>query len=305
MEPRRNPAKLEGWPMTYRIFTDSCSDLPAEYIKKHDDLTVLPLTYSLDGKEYRDDGWVSISMEDFYGRMRRGSISTTSLINVQRFLEAFTPCLEKGEDILYIAFSSALSGTCQNAMIAAGDLREQFPERRITVIDSLCACMGFGMLVTLAQQKKEEGMGYDELVAWVDDEKLRAVHWFTVDNLNHLRRGGRLSTTSAFLGTILSIKPVLHVSDEGKLVPVEKVKGRRNALRSLVERTAQTIVDPEQQTLFINHGDALEEARTVADMIRERINIRDITINPIGPVIGSHAGPGTIAVFFMGTGRSI
>ncbi|NLG37011.1 MAG: DegV family protein [Clostridiales bacterium] len=290
--------------MPYRIFTDSCSDLPVEYIREHD-LTVLPLTYSIDGKEYRDDGWTSMPVEEFYGRVRRGSMPTTSLINVQSFLDAFTPCLEKGEDILYIAFSTALSGTCQNGMIAAGDLREQFPERRITVIDSLCASMGLGMLVMLAQQRKEEGMGYDELVAWVDNEKLHAVHWFTVDNLHHLRRGGRLSTTSAFLGTILSIKPVLHVSDEGKLIPVEKVKGRRHALRSLVDRIAQTIVGPEKQTLYIIHGDALEDARMVAQMVRERINIRDITISPIGPVIGSHAGPGTIAVFFMGTGRSI
>lgn len=267
-------------------------------------MIVMPLSFILDGSEYADDGFASMPMEEFYGRVRKGSMPSTSLINVQRIADVFTATLEKGQDIVYIAFSSALSGTCQNAMIAANDLRERFPERRITVIDSLCACMGQGMLVRLAQEKKEAGMAYEDLVRWVEGNKLRAIHWFTVDSLSHLRRGGRVSGASAFIGTILSIKPVLHVSDEGKLVPVEKLKGRRHALRSLVEHMEQTVEDSQDQTIFINHGDALEDAQAVAAMVRERMPVRGIEIGAIGPVIGAHSGPGTLAIFYMGANRN-
>jgi DegV family protein with EDD domain len=288
--------------MSYQIITDSCSDLPAGYGGEHGVL-IIPMTFMLDGMEYQDDGWRSISVEEFYSRVRKGSMPTTSLVNVQRFLDIFTPLLEEGKDIVYIAFSSALSGTCQNGMIAASDLRERFPERKITVIDSLCASGGLGMLIRYAQTMKEAGASYEDLVAWVEANKLRAIHWFTVDNLNHLRRGGRLSGASALIGSVLSIKPVLHVNNEGRLIPVEKVKGRRHALRSLVDQMEKSVFDSGNQVIYIHHGDAVEDAESVAAMIRERMAVCDIEIHPIGPVIGSHSGPGTLALFYMGTVR--
>jgi DegV family protein with EDD domain len=240
----------------------------------------------------------------FYEKVRNGQGSTTTLINSQHFSDVFTTILEKGMDILYIAFSSALSGTYQSSLLARSELVERFPDRQITVVDSLCASLGQGLLIFQAVQRRNQGWTLEALTAWLEENKQHVVHWFTVDDLNHLRRGGRVSATAALLGTILSIKPVLHVNDQGKLIPVEKVKSRKRALRSLVDRMGETVIEPMQQTVFISHGDSLADAEAVAAMVKERFQVKDVIINYVGPVIGSHSGPGTIALFYMGKTRS-
>jgi len=284
------------------IVTDSCCDLPLSFMEEHQ-IPAIGLTFTLNGKEYTDDLGKTIDSKSFYDAVRQGATPTTSQINTEEFLQFFKKYLERGQDILYIAFSSALSGTYNSARIARDMLKSDYPDRTITVIDSLCASMGQGLLVYKAVQLLQQGYSHEELVQWVEDNKLKINHWFTVDDLNHLKRGGRLSGASAFIGTILDIKPVLHVNDEGRLIPVEKVKGRKKSLRRLVEMLEQRIVDPEEQEVFISHGDALEDAQFTADLIRSKVRVKKILINTIGPVIGSHAGPGTMAVFFFGSNR--
>ncbi|MGI6705125.1 MAG: DegV family protein [Clostridia bacterium] len=284
------------------IVTDSCYDLPLSFLEAHQ-IPVIGLTFTLNGKEYADDQGKSLDLRSFYNAIRQGATPTTSQVNTEEFLQFFKKYLDRGQDILYIAFSSALSGTYNSARIARDMLKSDYPDRTVTVVDSLCASMGQGLLVYKAVQLQRQGYSHEELVRWVEDNKLKINHWFTVDDLNHLKRGGRLSGTSALIGTILDIKPVLHVNDEGRLIPVEKVKGRKKSLRRLVEMLEQRIVDPEEQVVFISHGDALEDAQFTADLIRSKVQVKDILINTIGPIIGSHAGPDTIAVFFFSSSR--
>lgn len=288
----------------YRIVTDSCADLPESFCLENDVLSI-PLSFSIEGQEYFDQFGQYMSPSLFYQKMRAGHMSTTTLINTERYIDAFTPILKGGQDILYIAFSSALSGSYQCSLMARAELAERFPERKILLIDSLCASLGEGLLVYHAVQHAKEGWPIDKLAAWVEENKQHVIHWFTVDDLNHLRRGGRLSASSAILGTILAIKPVLHVNDQGRLVPVDKVRSRKRALQALVDRMAETVTDPSSQTVFISHGDCLSDAQTLADMVKVRFGVKDIVINYIGPVIGSHAGPGTVALFFMGRTRNV
>ena len=287
----------------YIIMTDSCCDL-TDHMAKELELTVVPLTVHIDGQDYPNllDG-SAISFEDFYSKIRAGKLATTSASNVGQFQDAMRPVLESGKDIVCINFSSALSTTYQSACIAAADMRQEFPDAKIYVVDSLSASLGQGLLLYLTVQKKREGLIAEELVQWVEDNKLHIDHWFTVDDLNYLKMGGRLSAGAAFFGSMLSIKPVMHTSDEGKLVPVSKVRGRKASLKALIDKIAELGIEPSEQVMFICHADCEVEARAVAEEMKARYGVKEVYINYIGPVIGSHTGPNTMGIFFVGTKR--
>ena len=243
-------------------------------------------------------------LKSVYDKVRAGSMPTTSQLNPMDFKEAVGPILAGGEDVLYLAFSSGLSGTFNNARIAFAELAEEYPQRKALCVDTLGASMGEGLLVYLACQERDKGKSIEEVAQWVEENRLHLAHWFTVDDLNHLKRGGRVSGAAAFFGTMLSIKPVLHVDDEGHLIPMEKVRGRRQSLDALVEHMAKTGIDNAHQTIFISHGDCKDDVEYVAQQIRQRFGTADIYTNPIGPVIGAHSGPGTVALFFLAESRN-
>ena len=287
----------------YVLMTDSCCDLTDEMAKQFD-LTVLPLSVIQDGTEYVDYlDKRELDPAVFYDRLRKGSLGSTSAANVSAFHGAMEPILEQGKDILCICFSSALSTTYQSAVIAAQEMQEAYPEGTVYVVDTLCASLGQGLLAYLCARQKQAGKSLEELRDYAEATKGSICHWFTVDDLNHLKRGGRISAATALFGSMLSIKPVLHVDDGGHLVAVSKSRGRRASLTALVDRMEQTAIEPAKQTVFISHGDCLEDAQFVAGEIRRRMGVEDIRINYIGPVIGNHAGPGTVALFFVGTKR--
>ena len=287
----------------YLLMTDSCCDMSPQLAEELD-LTVLPLTLDMGGRSFRNylDGR-ELDFKEFYRRVRNGELATTSAISVGDFEAAMRPILESGRDILCLSFSSALSTTYQSAVIAAREMAEAVPEGRVYVVDTLCASLGQGLLVYLCAQQKKAGKSLEELRDYAEATKGSVCHWFTVDDLNHLKRGGRINAATALFGSMLSIKPVLHVDDGGYLVAVSKARGRKASLTALVDRMEQTAIDPKSQTVFISHGDCLEEAEFVAGEIRRRLGVEDIRINYIGPVIGNHAGPGTMALFFLGTKR--
>ena len=282
-----------------RLITDMCCDLTKEMCQDYGILAV-PMRYTMDGRDFLhtlEDG----NPHEFYQALRNGSVSSTSQINSEDFIEFFTPYLERGEDILYLAFSSGLSGTYQSGCIAAEELRKKFPEREIEVVDSLAASMGLGLMAYYASCRLREGMSLKETVQWLESNKLKINHWFTVDDLHFLRRGGRVTGAAAFVGSLLSIKPVLHTDDNGKLIPMEKTRGRAKALRGLVEKLEE--YRSQEQSIFISHGDCLEDAEHVRSLIAEKYPDCKFRMNYIGPVIGSHSGPGTVALFFVGTKR--
>ena len=286
----------------YVIFTDSTTDLTPELVAEMD-VQVLPMRFMLDGKEYRNyPDNRELSPKEFYDKLRAGSMSTTSQINSVAFIEAFTPVLEAGKDILYVAFSSGLSGTYQSACLAAEDLREQFPERTIECVDTLQASMGEGLVAYAAAMLKKDGMSLAELAAWLRENVRRFCAWFTVDDLMFLKRGGRLSGVAAVAGTLLGIKPVLHVDPDGHLIAMEKVRGRKASLDGLVRHFETSAENHADQTVFISHGDCLEDCQYVADKIKA-FGVKRICIGTIGPVIGAHSGPGTVALFFTGSPR--
>ena len=289
--------------MRYRIITDSTGDLTPELIRDLQ-LTVIPMEFTIDGKSYRNypDGH-EMSAKAFYHLLRAGKTSTTAQINAHEFMDWADPILQAGEDILYLAFSSGLSGTCQSAYMAKEELSARYPDRKIYVVDSLAASMGEGLLAYYASKMQLEGKTIDEVYQWLQDNKLHLCHWFTVDDLNHLKRGGRVSSAAALFGTMLGIKPVLHVDDAGHLIPVAKIRGRRQSLDTLVAHKEQTVTNPEEQEIYISHGDCEKDAQYVADQIRARWNVKEIVLNEIGPVIGTHSGPGTVALFFLGSKR--
>lgn len=287
----------------YQIITDSTTDITADMIKELD-LQVIPMCYMMDGKTYHNiPGGGEMTDHEFYEKLRSGKMSTTAQINSEEFTANFTPLLEQGKDILYLAFSSGLSGTCQSAFLAKKELEEKFPERRIEVFDTLCASMGEGLLAYHAAMLKKSGKTMDEVLDWLKENVLHLCHWFTVDDLNHLKRGGRVSAATALVGTALGIKPVLHVDNEGHLINVSKTRGRRASLDALVKEMEETAIDPAEQTAFISHGDCLEDAQYLEQQIREKLGVKKVYINFIGPVIGAHSGPGTVALFFLGKVR--
>lgn len=284
----------------YIIFTDSTCDLEPEYTETLG-VSVIALEFTYDGKSYCDG--TGMSYKDFYNLLREKKSVTTSQINTGTFIEKFEPRLKEGHDILYIAFSSGLSGTFASAQIAREELLKDYPERKIFIVDSLCASMGEGLLVYYAAQKKREGLSIDELAEWLEDHKLNVCHWFTVDDLFHLKRGGRVSAASAVLGTMLGVKPVMHVDNAGKLILVEKARGRKASLNSLVEHMKASATITATDAVFISHGDAIEDANFVKDLVLKAFSVKEVRINYVGSVIGSHSGPGTLALFFLGKER--
>lgn len=289
--------------MGYRIVTDSNIDLTQRMIEELD-LTVGLMKFTVEGKTYTDQGDKSeIPLSRFYDMMREGKTSITTQINTAEFESLFEPILQNGEDVLYLGFSSGLSGTYQSASIAAEELREKYPERKIYTVDTLQASMGQGLIVYHAAMLRKNGTDIDALYAWVKENSPKMCAWFTVDDLNHLKRGGRVSAATALVGTMLGIKPVLHVDDEGHLISVSKARGRKQSLDMLVQKMEESVVDPDKQVIFISHGDCIDDAKYVADKVRAKFGTKKIEINFVGPVIGGHAGPGVVALFFFGTQR--
>ena len=281
----------------YVILTDSCCDFSAEMVEELG-VVVWPLSFLMEGKEYfnypdnRD-----MAPDVFYNKLRAGSLGTTSAVSVGAFQEEMIRIVESGKDVLCIAFSSGLSTTLQSARIAAQDVMDAHPDSKVLVVDSLAASLGQGMLVYLAAQEKKKGLSLEQLRDFTEEKKDHIAHWFTVDDLNHLKRGGRVSAAAALLGTMLQMKPVLNVDAEGHLTPVEKVRGRKAAVNTLLKKMEETVEDPS--LVFITHGDCYEEAAALGEMIREKFPVEKLVINHVGPVIGNHAGPGTIALFFQ------
>lgn len=283
------------------IVTDSSADLPASLVQELG-VEVLPLSFTVQGKTYHnypDDR--EMDPKVFYKMLRDGEMATTSAVNVAEYTAMLEPLLQAGKDVLVLAFSSGLSTTYQSSVIAVNELAEQYPDRKICTVDTLCASLGQGLMVWLAAQEQKKGKSLEEVRDWVEENKLRLCHWFTVDDLHFLKRGGRISAATAVVGTMLSIKPVLHVDDEGHLISMGKARGRGASLTALVDHMEQTVTDVD--TVFISHGDCLADAEKVAADVKKRFGTRDVVINTIGPVIGAHAGPGTVALFFLGTKR--
>lgn len=288
----------------YVILTDSSCDLPQELADSLE-LVVLPLSVNLDGTEYAGylDGR-EIGFEEFYNSIREKKPAYTSAINSDAFLKIMRDFLSRGSDVLYLGFSSGLSATYSVGAAAAAQLAKEYPERKIFTVDTLCASMGQGLLVYLTVQKKLAGASIEEARDFAEETKLRLCHWFTVDDLWHLKRGGRISAAAAAMGSMLNIKPVMHVDNAGRLIPMEKVRGRKKALQGIVARMKQTAIDPENQTVFISHGDCLDDAQYVANLVKSELGVKkDILINYVGSVIGAHSGPGTVALFFLGEKR--
>ncbi len=289
--------------MSYQIITDSCANLTGELIKKYN-LEVLPLSYLIDDVSYQiKPDSKSADYKAFYNKMREGKVPKTSMANGEAFRPLFEKILNEGKDILYIGFSSALSGTLQSIKNTLDDLAESYPERKCVSIDSLAASMGEGLLVAYAAIKQQEGETIDEVAAWVEANKLRLCHLFTVDDLKYLRRGGRISGATALIGSVLQIKPLMHVDNEGHLVAYGKVRGRKTSIASMLNRMEETIENPSEQIIYIVHGDCEDEAKAVAKEIKSRFNPKSIVANYVDQVIGAHSGPGTLAIFFLGSER--
>ena len=287
----------------FAIITDSGADLP-QYLVQELDVTALPLHFTIQGKEYADyPDRRDMDPHALYDLLRQGEMGKTAALNANDYMEIMTPMLEAGQDILVIAFSSGLSTTYQSSVIAAEELKETYPDRKIYTVDTLAASLGQGLLVWYASKMRAEGKSIEEVRDWLEEHKLNLAHWFTVDDLNHLKRGGRVSAATALVGTMLSIKPVLHVDDEGHLISMSKARGRSAALKALVDKMEEDAIDPANQTVFISHGDSEADARKVADMIKARMGVEVKVIDYVGPVIGCHAGPGVIALFYMGRKR--
>lgn len=287
----------------YVLFTDSSADLTDKLVKELG-VEVLPLTFTIKGKNRQN--WPDnreMSPKAFYKLLREGEMATTAAVNVADVTGRVEPYLQKGQDVLMLSFSSGLSATCNSAKIAAEELKEKYPERKFFVVDTLCASLGQGLLVWHAAQRKAQGESIEAVRDWTEENKLRLCHWFTVDDLHFLKRGGRVSAATAVVGTMLSIKPVLHVDDEGHLIKVGTARGRKASLRALVDHMAETAVDPGEQTVFISHGDCEEDARLVEEDVKARFGVKTVLTNNVGPVIGAHSGPGTVALFFLGSHR--
>ena len=291
-------------PMDFEIVTDSSSNLVEEMIDDFG-LHVLPLTFMVDGEEYQSYlKGQHTDLKQFYTMMREGKVITTSLPNLAESEALMRGLLEQGRDILYLGFSSGLSGTFEATELLMRDLAAEFPERTLLAVDTLAASGGEGLLVWHAVQRARAGAPIGEVRDWVEENKLHLAHWFTVDDLMFLFRGGRVSKTAAWAGTMLNIKPVMHVDDEGHLIPLEKVRGRKKSLNALVDHMAKSAIAPiDQQMVFITHGDCLEEAEYVAEQVKERFGVKEVVINYVDPVIGAHSGPGTMALFFLADKR--
>lgn len=284
----------------YAILTDMTADLPEKYCEEKN-IYVFNYNFMVGDTEYTDIHQLPI--KDFYTEMRAGKMTRTSQVQMETIRSVFSDFLEQGKNVIYFAFSSALSGTFSTASAIAEELREEYPDRKVYVVDTLCASLGEGLFVMKAVEKAEEGLTIDELYQWSIDTRLSVIHLFTVDDLMFLHRGGRVSKTAAVAGSILGIKPVLHVSDEGKLVPVKKIRGRKQSLIEMVNMMEAQMGNAENPYIAISHGDCIEDAELVANEIKKRFGIKKAVINFVGPIVGAHSGPGTVALFFMGEKR--
>ena len=284
--------------MNYQIITDSACDLPKQMLQELNVVTV-PLTVNFRG-EACSDSVDDAQVKELYDAMRGGEVATTSAVNPDGWAKVIEPALAAGKDALVLAFSSGLSTTYQSAVIAANELKETYPERKILVVDTCAAALGQGLLVWHACKQRDAGFSLEQLAAWVEDAKNHTAHWFTVDDLVYLKRGGRVSAATAVLGAMLNIKPVLHVDDEGHLVSMVKARGRKAAINTLASKLGESGGDWDNSTVFICHADAMEDAQKLAAMVKEQYGVKEAFIGNLGAVIGSHAGPGTLALFFMG-----
>lgn len=284
----------------YQIITDSGCDLPQAKLAELN-VRSSPLFVRFRGEDRPDS--VDEGIKEIYDGLRAGEMATTSAINPTGWTEIMEPELQEGKDILVLAFSSGLSTTYQSAVIAAEELAEKYPDRKIRVVDTLCASLGQGLLVYYAAQMRDAGMGLDALAAWVEEKKFNLCHWFTVDDLMFLKRGGRVSAATALVGTMLQIKPVLHVDNEGHLINISKTRGRKASIQALADKAVQTALPGENDVMFICHGDCLEDAEYLAGLMKERCGAKEVFIGYTGAVIGSHSGPGTLALFFLGEHR--
>ena len=287
----------------YIIVTESTSDLPQDLVDELE-IKIIPMTFGFENESYLnypDNRELDIHI--FYDRVKKGERSITALVNSKTFEEYFEPIIKSGNDILYIGFSSALSGTYSASLIATEELKQKYPDSKIICVDTLAASMGEGLLVYYAAKLKQEGQNIDEVSQWVLDNRLSLCQWFTVDDLNHLKRGGRISAMTATVGSALNVKPILHVDNEGRLIPVHNVRGRKKSINSLLEHMEKLCVNPEGQTIFISHADCLEDTEYLAALIKEKFPVKEVVLNFIGPVIGSHTGQGAIALFFLGKER--
>lgn len=285
---------------SYVICTDSSSDIPLELLREWGVVsTPLSFKFNASDKQYFND---EINIQDFYAQMKEGAVAKTSAVNSEQFIESFKPILEAGHDILYLGFSSGLSTTYNSARIAKEALVTEYPDRRIEIVDTLCASAGEALLIRLVLDKKENGATLDEAAEYAEGIKLSICHWFTVDDLVYLKRGGRVSSTTAFVGNMLGIKPVMHVDNDGHLVNVAKVRGRKTSIATLAEKYSELCADKNAR-VFISHGDCRKDAEELARIIEEKNGKKTDLITDVGPVIGAHSGPGTLALFFVGKER--
>jgi len=285
------------------LMTDSSCDLPAALAEKME-LTVLPLYVDVDGQiytNYLDEREIAFS--EIYAKLRTKCPAKTSAVNMNDFIGPMEDLLKADKDILYIGFSSGLSGTYNAGAMAAKELSERYPDRKLYTVDSLCASMGQGLLIYHAWQEKQKGRTIEEVRDYVEDNKLHLCHWFTIDDLMFLKRGGRISSATAIVGSMLSIKPVMHVDNEGHLIKVDTARGRKASLRALVDKMEQLAIDPGSQPIYISHGDCEDDAKYLAELIRERFGCKEFVISYVGPVIGAHTGPGVVALFYLGKER--
>ena len=286
--------------MNYQIITDSCCDFPTPMYETLG-LSFVPLSVEFRGETNDDRN--DDSLKEMYDGLRSGQAAKTSAVNPSRWGEVIEPALSAGQDVLVLAFSSGLSTTYQSAVIAAEELGEKYPDRTIRVVDTLCASMGQGLLVWYACKKRDEGLSLDALYSWVMENRLHLCHWFTVDDLMYLKRGGRISAATALVGTMLQIKPLLHVDDEGHLISMSKARGRKAAIDALVRKAQELGAGYDNSTMFISHGDCREDADYLARQLKEKCGVKEVVISYVGAVIGSHSGPGTLALFFLGSHR--
>ena len=285
----------------YKIITDSCCDFTDEQYRQLD-VACAPLSVVYNGESH-DNFSDEVSVKAFYDELRGGVLATTSAVNPEGWVAIMEPILAAGQDILTLAFSSGLSTTYQSAVSAADELKEKYPERKIRVVDTLAAALGQGLLVWYACRKRDEGMSLEELTAWVEENKQHIAHWVTVDDLSHLKRGGRISATTALVGTMLNIKPIIHVNDEGKLINIAKVRGRKTAIEYLANKYGELGEGCDNEAVFIAHGDCPEDAQALEALLKEKYGVRNVMTGYVGPVIGAHTGPGVLVLFFMGKHR--
>ena len=286
--------------MSYQIITDNCCDMEPKMYEQLG-VTVINLSMLYKGQVHQDMDEAFIKA--FYNGMRNGEVATTSAVNPDGWAQVIEPALQAGKDALVLAFSSGLSTTYQSAVIAATDLAEKYPERKIRVIDTLCASLGQGLFLWYACKKRDEGYSLDDLAAYCEQLRPQLCHWFTVDDLMFLKRGGRVSAATALLGTMLQIKPVLHVDDEGHLINVAKARGRKASIEALAKKLGETGLPGENETVFICHGDCIEDAKYLEILVKENYGVKEVYTYYTGGVIGSHSGPGTLALFYLGTHR--